>query len=354
VAHLLWKGVAKLVSRRWHNMTPILSVENLQKSFNGFTLKVSHLEFHEGKIYGLTGPNGSGKTTLLSILNLLEKPDTGKIFYKGEVISAKDSHILNIRRNMAMVLENPYLFDSSVIKNITYGLRLRFNDKRLIQKRAEETLALVNLSGFEMKRARELSRGETQRVAIGRAIVLNPEILFLDEPFTNIDKIQIDVVEKLIRGIKRRMKTTIIFTTHNLFRAYRLSDEILSLVNGRIVKGSIENLFAGDVGGKDNAEWVQITPSINIKVVTERKGKVHILVPPEDIILSRKPFQSSARNVLEGKIKSIEIEEETVRVCCDAGIEFIALITKPSFDRMQLSVGSPVYLTFKTTSVKVF
>lgn len=333
---------------------PILRIENLQKSFNGFTLNVPHLEFNEGKIYGLTGPNGSGKTTLLSILNLLEKPDTGKIFYKGEVISAKDSHILNIRRKMAMVLENPYLFDSSVIKNITYGLRLRFNDKRLIQKMAEETLALVNLSGFEMKRARELSRGETQRVAIARAIVLNPEILFLDEPFTNIDKIQIDVLEKLIRGINRKTKTTIIFTTHNLFQAYRLSDEILSLVNGRIVKGSIENFFTGDVAVKDNIKWVQLTSSLNIKVVTERKGKVHILIPPEDIILSRKPFQSSARNVLKGTIKRIEIERETVSVCCDAGVEFIVLITKPSFNRMKLSIGSPVFLTFKTTSVKVF
>lgn len=333
---------------------PILSIENLKKSFNGFTLAIPHLEFHKGKIYGLTGPNGSGKTTLLSILNLLEKPDSGKIFYRGEVISSKQSERLNIRRKMAMVLENPYLFNSSVIQNITYGLKVRSRDKKSIQKRAAKALELVNLSGFEERKANELSRGETQRVGIARAIVLNPEILFLDEPFTNIDKAHIGVIEKLIRNINRERNTTIIFTSHDLFQAFRLSGEVLSIVNGKIVRGSIENLFTGDIKEKDNLQWVQITPSLKITVATKMKGNVHILIPPEDIILSRKPFQSSARNVLKGIIKKVEIENDIVRVECDAGQEFVSLITKASFDRMKLSIGSPIFLTFKTTSVKVF
>lgn len=255
---------------------------------------------------------------------------------------------------MAMVLENPYLFNSSVIQNITYGLKVRSRDKKSIQKRAAKALELVNLSGFEERKANELSRGETQRVGIARAIVLNPEILFLDEPFTNIDKAHIGVIEKLIRNINRERNTTIIFTSHDLFQAFRLSDEVLSIVNGKIVRGSIENLFTGDIKEKDNLQWVQITPSLKITVATKMKGNVHILIPPEDIILSRKPFQSSARNVLKGIIKKVEIENDIVRVGCDAGQEFVSLITKASFDRMKLSIGSPIFLTFKTTSVKVF
>ena len=94
------------------NPLPILRIENLKKSFNGFTLHIPVLEFRKGRIYGLTGPNGSGKTTLLSMLNLIEKPDTGRFFYRGEVISNNNSLGLSVRRKMAMVLENPYLFNT--------------------------------------------------------------------------------------------------------------------------------------------------------------------------------------------------------------------------------------------------
>ncbi len=336
------------------NPLPILRIENLKKSFKGFTLHIPVLEFRKGRIYGLTGPNGSGKTTLLSMLNLIERPDKGRFFYRGEVISNNNSLGLSVRRKMAMVLENPYLFNTSVIKNVTYGLRVRLHDRKKILKRAIKALELVKLKGFEEKNAKELSRGETQRVAIARAIVLKPEILFLDEPFTNIDKVHIGVVEKLIKKINKEENTTVIFTTHDLFQAYRLCDEVLSIVSGRIVKGSIENLFTGEVEVKENSHWVQISPSLKVAVATKMKGNVHIIIPPEDIILSRKSFQSSARNVLKGRIRRIEIQGETVRVGCDVGQEFVVLITKASFDRMRLSIGSDVFLTFKTTSVNVF
>ena len=336
------------------NSGSILRAEGLKKNLNGFNLDIPCLDFLEGKIYGLTGPNGSGKTTLLSILNFIERPDSGKLFYRRQEISGKNSHTISIRRKMAMVLENPYLFNTSVVKNVAYGLRARQSGRKNLYTKAKEALSLVNLGGFEDRKAKELSRGETQRVAIARAIVLRPEILFLDEPFTNIDKIHIGVIEKLIKDINRKKNTTIIFTSHDLFQAYRLSDEIVSIVNGRLVKGSIENLFAGVIKERGNSKWVEIPHGLKVEVATEIEGKVHILIPPEDIILSRKPFESSARNVLQGMIKRIEIEEDTVRVCCDTGSEFIALITKASFDRMRLSIGSPVFLTFKTTSVKVF
>ena len=333
---------------------PILRVENLEKRVNGFTAEIPHLEFFRGKIYGFTGPNGSGKTTLISMLNLLEKPDRGRIFFDGSEVPPDEARRLPLRRRMAMVLENPYMFNSSVLRNATYGLRVRPGVKTAVENRASDALALVGLSGFEHRKARELSRGETQRVAIARAIVLDPDILFLDEPFTNIDRANVYVLEELIREINRRRNTTIVFTTHDLFQAYRLSDEIVSIVKGRIVRGCIDNLLTGHVVAEKNAEWVRVTPDLRIAVVTEMRGDVHALIPPQDIILSSEPFQSSARNVLQGTIKRMEIEGETVRVCCDAGAEFIALITKKSFDRMELSIGAPLYLTFKTTSVSVF
>jgi len=334
------------------NRIPMLKVENIKKRFDEFLLNVPNLEFQRGKIYALTGPNGSGKSTFLSILNLLENPDSGTIAYKGEIISQKDS--LDMRRKMVLVLENPYLLNTTVFKNITYGLKVRRTEKNEIAAKVEEVLKWVNLEGFGHRKGSELSRGELQRVAIARAIVLEPEILLLDEPFSNIDKAHIELVENLIRKISKSKETTVVFTTHNLLQAYRLSDEIYSMVEGSVVKGSIENLFHGSVKNYGDSKRVYINPQLKITVVTERTGDVHILIPPEDIILSRNPFESSARNVLKGTIKSIAIEGNTIVVCCNVGVEFTALITTHSFEKMKLSIGSAVFLTFKTTCVKVF
>ena len=273
-----------------NDLIPILRVENLEKRVNGFTTEIPHLEFFRGKIYGFTGPNGSGKTTLISMLNLLEKPDRGRIFFDGSEIPADETRRLHMRRRMAMVLENPYMFNSTVLGNVSYGLRVRADAKTAIENRASEALALVGLGGFEHRKARELSRGETQRVAIARAIVLDPDILFLDEPFTNIDRTNVDVLEELIREINRKRNTTIVFTTHDLFQAYRLSDEIVSIVKGRIVRGSIDNLLTGRVVVEKSAEWVQVTPDLRIAVVTDMRGDVHALIPPGTSSSRESPF----------------------------------------------------------------
>ncbi len=332
----------------------ILRVEKLRKRFNGFLLDIDEINFQRARIYGLTGPNGSGKTTLLSMLNLIDKPDGGELFYEGISCSRLASKLVHIRRKMAMVLENPYLFKTTVLKNVMYGLRVRGMIRKEAQIKARAALALVDMAGFADRKAQELSRGETQRVALSRAIVLDPEILFLDEPFTNIDKAHVTLVENLLRKLNRDRQMTIVLTTHDLFQAYRISDEVFSLVNGKVVKGSIENLHSGTVIEQDGEKFVLLDVKVKLQVSTDKKGRIHLIIPPEDIILSKKRFESSARNVLQGSIKSIEIEGDTVRVVCNAGAEFVSLITKASFDRMQLTIGSELFLTFKTTSVKVF
>jgi molybdopterin-binding protein len=332
----------------------VLRVENLKKRFNGFELVIDELRLQKGRIYGLTGPNGSGKTTLLCLLNLLEKPDSGKLYFEGEPCLRSSSTQLRIRRKMAMVLENPYLFRKSVLRNVMYGLRVRGVHRRTAEASAHAALELVNMDSFSDGRAQDLSRGETQRVAIARAIAIHPVMLFLDEPFTNIDRAHVALVENLLKRLNRERTMTIVLTTHDLFQAYRMSEEVFSLVSGKVVKGSIENLHHGEVVRRDGSAFVRLEQEIEIQVSTEEEGEVHIVIPPEDIILSKEKLESSARNIMEGNIKSIEIEGSTVRVVCDARVEFVSLITKASFDCMGLTLGSRVFLIFKTTSVKVF
>lgn len=212
---------------------PVLRIERVVKrQGSGFALEVPHMEFQKGKVYSITGPNGAGKTTLLNILNLLERPDDGDIFFNEERVIPANS--LEIRRRMGMVMENPYLFHTTVYKNITLGLKCRSVDKGMWEPLAAEAMRMVGLEGFEKRYAPELSRGESQRVAISRALALKPEALFLDEPFSNIDMRHITLLEGLIKTINERYQATIIFTTHDLPQARRLADEVISLTDGRL------------------------------------------------------------------------------------------------------------------------
>jgi tungstate transport system ATP-binding protein len=336
---------------------PILTVNQLIKSReDGFALEVPALEFVEGKIYGVVGPNGAGKTTLLNVLGFLEEPSKGSVSFRGEEVDISKRSIITIRRHMHMVMENPLLFNTTVFNNVASGLKIRSIEKAKWPQMVGEALEVVGLQGFEKRHAHTLSRGETQRVAIARALVVKPQVLFLDEPFTNIDKGNTAIIENVIRTINGTYSTTIILTTHDLHQAYRLSDEVISLVDGKIVRGSLENFFVGEVEEIDHTTWVRVSPSVKISVVTDTSGRVRIAVPPQDIIVSRERLDSSARNSFRGLINKIHLEGETVRlgVAIDSEVEFVVLITKASFEEMDFSPGRPVYLTFKSTSVVLF
>ncbi len=336
---------------------PILRVENLtQYRDDGFVLDIPHLAFQSGKIHGLVGPNGAGKSTLLYLLNLLEGPASGVIYFREQAINRSSSDALDVRRKMTMVMENPLLFQTTVFRNLVAGLRFRSINRKQWTSRVSEVLDTVGLPGFEMRYAHELSRGETQRVAIARALILKPELLLLDEPFSHIDKEHVRTIERLITTVNEQYGTTILFTTHDILQAYRLSDTVTSIVGGTIVDGSLENLFAGQLEASDGLQWIRISPSIRITVVTDLTGKVHLSIPPRDIILSHEPFQSTARNTFRATIQKVQLEDHTVRVTLNiAGeIELTALITITSLNELHLMVGSHVFLTFKSTSVTVF
>ncbi|MFQ5456232.1 MAG: ABC transporter ATP-binding protein [Nitrospirota bacterium] len=333
----------------------ILKARNLVKRYNnGFVLNIDSIDFQQGRVYGLVGPNGAGKSTLLNILNLLEQIMEGSIFFRNQKIT--DINSLNIRRKMSMVMEDPFLFNTTVFNNLTAGLRCRSIDKKMWTQMVDNALQMVGLAGFEKRYAPELSRGESQRVAIARTLILKPEILFMDEPFTNIDKKNINMLERLIRTINYKHNTTIIFTTHDLSQAYSLSDEVISLVDGKIIRGSIDNFFTGMVEGNDNLSFVRISSRVRLAIVTKKRGRVHVSIPPQDIILSYKEISSSARNSFKGIVKKILIENQKVKVniLVDNEVEFTVLITYRSYKDMNLLINSSVFLIFKSTSVIVF
>lgn len=207
-------------------------------------LNIDQLSIPAEKIYTILGPNGSGKSTLLRILALLLVNDAGELEVLGEKVTWEKRQLLKLRRQMSMVTQTSFMFSGSVYYNVSYGLRVRRMGARKVRRRVDEMLEMVGMSAYRDADARTLSGGERQKVAIARALAINPRVLFLDEPTSNIDVASAADIEKHIRYINKERGTTIIIVTHNLFQARRLADEVLFLNEGRIIEqGACETIF---------------------------------------------------------------------------------------------------------------
>jgi len=331
-----------------------ITISNLLHQYNGKTvLDIDHLSFTRGSIYAVLGQNGSGKTTLLTILGLLLKPTTGKVFFEGEDVYLHPTSITAIRSTLSTVIQNPLLFDTTVENNIAYGLKIRGISKAERSTTVQDCRQLVGLEGFEKRKAKELSGGEAQRIAIARALAIKPQVLFLDEFTANVDEKTITLLEDVIKRVNRNNRSTIFLVTHDTHQAYRLADEVINLFQGRVVGPSLENLFKGTIE-KVNDLSVFDTGRMRMEVVSERRGSAYAAIDPKDIIVSDNPLRSSARNSFYGILTTIVDNGPGVHLGISAGEELTVKITKDSLSEMHLTVGSKVYLTFKSTAVEVF
>jgi tungstate transport system ATP-binding protein len=217
-----------------------LNVSNIRKSYNGKTvLQDCSVSFQEGGVYALMGPNGSGKSTLLRICALLEEPEKGRVHYSsGNNIIRNDT---NLRRRITLVLPGVGIFNTTVYKNIAYGLKIRGLKNNEIRQRADKVLQFVGLSHKRSHNALTLSSGESQRLGIARAMVIEPEILFLDEPTVSTDQENAGIIENIILDMKKNTMSTVIITTHDPAQAERLSGRILVMQGGKIIDKNVES-----------------------------------------------------------------------------------------------------------------
>jgi len=197
-------------------------------------LKDCSFSFDRSGIYILTGHNGSGKSTLLRICALLENPDKGEInCFSGNNIVKKD---MELRRRITLVLPKVGVFNTTVFKNAAYGLKIRGIKYNEIEERVNKALDFVGLMHKKNQNALTLSSGEVQRLGIARAMVIEPEIFFLDEPTASVDKENTEIIEDIILNIRRNAKSTIVITTHDMSQAKRLSDIMLIMSEGKIIE----------------------------------------------------------------------------------------------------------------------
>ncbi|HEY5675093.1 MAG TPA: ABC transporter ATP-binding protein [Malonomonas sp.] len=213
-------------------MEPVIRLKDVLICQGGsFRLTIEHLELQSQRIYALTGPNGAGKSTLLRALALLVMPAQGVISYAN----VGTENLTQQRQKVTLVEQSPYLLQGNVADNLSFGLKLRGINGKEQQQRIASVLEIVGLSGFEQRKANQLSGGEIQRVALARALVLQPEVLLLDEPTSNIDSKSLRDFETLL-GDLPSYGVTVVFSTHDLSQPRRVGGEILRIENGRLLE----------------------------------------------------------------------------------------------------------------------
>lgn len=206
-----------------------LYINNLKKNYGEKTvLDIDELEIEKGKITGIIGPNGSGKSTLLNIISGLDKEYEGNVLYNDIKLNRQ------VALNMTYVFQKPYLFRRKVYDNIAYPLKLRklSRDKEINQ--VNEIAKRLEIEDLINKKAHLLSGGESQKVALARALIFKPKLLLLDEPTSNIDPESIKIMEREILRFNKETNATIVIVTHNLDQSQRICDNILYIQNGKV------------------------------------------------------------------------------------------------------------------------
>jgi len=358
----------------------LLEVQNISKDYfkNDDSIQnvLSDISFtvKKGECFTIIGPNGSGKTTLLRILGLVEVPTDGKILYLGkEMTNLSRKEKTKFRRRISFVRQKPVVMNSSVEKNIAYGLKVRGVEEREVQQKTKKIIEIVGLKGLEKKNARSLSGGEMQRVAIAMNFIIDPEIYLLDEVSANLDPKNITLLEEFINSIKEDKQKTIIMSTHDRMEAIKFADRIAVLNNGRFTQigppheifispkdefsalfVGYENIFPGiaEIDEKTGLNQVRIN-DIVITASSQLEGEVKVCIRPESIgIVKDPPKNTSYRNTFKGQIESIRDLGNICHVIVKCGSEqFLTTITQLSKEKLGLKKDTEVFINFKATDI---
>lgn len=355
-------------------MAFIETVNLSQKVDDRHILQNINLAIEKGEVFALIGATGAGKTTLLRLLNLIDTPASGKIYFDGEDTAQSARLRLEMRRRMAFVLQKPVVFNRSVFDNVASGLRWRGENKSRLREKVSHILEEVGLLPERNRNARTLSGGEMQRVAIARAMALEPEVLLLDEPTANLDPVSSGRIEELITEVIKHYTTTFVLATHDMALGQRLADRIGVLVNGKLLQvGNSRDVFTTPVNrdiarlvGVENIIDGVITANQDRIVTIDIGGKlieaisdyvvgraVSACVRPEDITLALSPVSSSARNSYPGEVTWAVAMGPLTRVEIDCGFPLVVMVTRKSAEEMKLATGRKVFASFKATGVHV-
>ena len=347
----------------------MLEVIDLWKRWKEFELQGISFEVESGEYFVLLGPSGAGKTLLLECIAGLHVLDKGKIIIDGKDVTFFPPE----KRSVGMVFQEYALFPHMTVwENVEFGLEVRkvpLNERR---KRVKELLELLKVEQLAHRYPSTLSGGEKQRVALARALAVNPKVLLLDEPLSALDAPLRRKLRDELKRLQKVLRIPFVHVTHDQMEAYSLADKIAVINKGVILEiGSpekiftsprnafvaefvgFENIFKGKARREGDITVVDIG-SVEIVASEPAEGEVIAAIRPEEIVLSLKPVDTSARNVIKGRITEIVPETYIVKLRVDVdGVQFTVYVTRKSFLEMKIDVGCKVSLIFKASSVRI-
>lgn len=237
--------------------TPLYRLREVRKSYKAsFRLEIDALDIHTGEVLALLGPTGAGKSTLLRLLAGVEIASSGRVEVGEPPLDAAKLP-LHWRRRIAMVHQRPLLLNRDVRANVEYGLSLRGIPSSRKKADVDQLLDRFGLTKFASQAARTLSGGQTQLVALARALIVEPDILLLDEPTANLDPAHVEIVETTLRSIQAERQVTVVWATHNLFQARRVANRVALLWNGQLIEASESNSFFETPADPRTADFLQ-------------------------------------------------------------------------------------------------
>jgi len=302
-----------------------LKIKNLVKAFNNIKVVDNiNLELEKGKLLCLLGPSGCGKTTTLKMIGGFLKQDKGSIIIENEDISKVSPEV----RPVSTVFQSYALFPHmNVMENIIYGLKFKGYSKKEALKKGEEYLKIIGLSEFKNKKISQLSGGQQQRVALARSLILNPKVLLLDEPLSNLDaKLRVKM-RKEIKEIQSKFNMTMIFVTHDQEEALSIADYLAVMNKGELIQvGTPEEIY----NNPKNEFVASFIGNINNKIE---------LIRPEQITINK------SRGDKKGRIKYKQFLGSYVNYFVETKDETIVVQDSNSKNGI-LKEGENVYLNF--------
>ena len=290
----------------------LLEIENVVKRFGGVTAVAGvSLDIQQGEIFTLLGPSGCGKTTTLRLIAGLDHPNEGKITLRGRTIvdAANGIYVPPNKRNMGMVFQSYAIWPhKTVFENVAYPLKVRGMRGAEVATRVRRVLDLMGLAEYEHRRGPELSGGQQQRVALARALVYEPDILLLDEPFSNLDAKLREQMRIQIKLLLRQIQVSVVFVTHDQAEALSLSDRIALMNQGSVVQigkplelynapgkpfvrdffGRI-SLLPGKVSGYSSGTLTIALAGLHDAILHLPAGHRNGFAPGQDVVVSIRP-----------------------------------------------------------------
>ena len=334
-------------------------------------LQSTALEVYDGDLLALIGPNGAGKSTLLRVMGMLQRPENGTVVFRGQ--NALNGNSLELRRRIATVFQEPLLLNATVHQNAALGLKLRGIGRAEIDRRLDPWLQRLGIAHLAARSARTLSGGEAQRTSLARALVLEPELLLLDEPFSALDPESRRALLCDFQRIVKETGITTVFVTHDRDEAFTLANRVGVLDQGYLLQiGSREDVFyrpetesVAEIVGIENrlAGVVEIShrDDVTIRIGDRRvqaKGrfsagaKVVACIRPEEVSFNHAHCEANGLNQLRGRVVAVSSGMTHHRVIFNCGgFDLIALVDRTRYPDRDLSDGDELTAVINATAV---